>query len=50
MFIDLYVTTLKDNAFTGYWLHDFNTKGIPEKDPYWKPRKIDGIKIDHEQP
>lgn len=49
MFIDLYVT-LKDNAFTGYWLHDFNTKGIPEKDPYWKPRKIDGIKIDHEQP
>lgn len=49
MFIDMYVTlTDNDKAFTGHWLHDFNIKGIPEKDPYWAPRKIDGSKINHQ--
>lgn len=44
MFIDFYLE-FKDNGFTGEWLHDFNVKGIPEKDEYWKPRKIYGSKI-----
>ncbi len=44
MFIDFYLK-VGDNQFTGEWLHDFNVKGIPEKDVYWKPRKIIGSKI-----
>jgi len=44
MFIDLYLE-FEDEKFSGEWLHDFNVKGIPEKDDYWKPRKITGSKI-----
>lgn len=43
MFIDFYLE-FRDNEFKGEWLHDFNVKGIPEKDEYWNPRKITGIK------
>jgi CubicO group peptidase (beta-lactamase class C family) len=43
MFIDFYLE-FKDNEFKGEWLHDFNVNGIPEKDNYWKPRKINGSK------
>lgn len=39
MFLDLYLTVDGDNA-SGRWLHDFNVKGIPETDEYWKPRTI----------
>jgi len=41
MFIDFYIC-LENDTFTGKWLHDFNVKGIPEKDSYWKPRVIEG--------
>ena len=44
MFIDFYLE-FKNNGFNGIWLHDFNVKGIPEKDNYWEPRKINGSKI-----
>ena len=44
MFIDFYLE-FKNNEFNGVWLHDFNVKGIPEKDNYWEPRKINGSKI-----
>ena len=44
MFIDFYLE-VDGNEFKGEWLHDFNVKGIPEKDEYWKPRKIKGTKI-----
>lgn len=43
MFIDLYVT-LQGNNFSGTWFHDFNVKGVPESDPYWKRREIQGKK------
>lgn len=44
MFIDFYLE-FKNNEFKGEWLHDFNVKGIPEKDDYWKSREIIGSKI-----
>jgi hypothetical protein len=44
MFIDFYLT-FDGDSFSGEWLHDFNVKGIPEDDPYWKPREISGKKI-----
>jgi CubicO group peptidase (beta-lactamase class C family) len=44
MFIDFYVNLDKD-SFTGTWLHDFNVKGIPEDDDYWKPRAIKGQRL-----
>ena len=44
MFIDFYLE-VDGNKFKGEWLHDFNVKGIPEKDDYWKPREIIGSKI-----
>lgn len=47
MFIDLYVT-IDGDSFSGTWLHDFNVKGIPETDPYWKPREIQGEKSNHD--
>jgi hypothetical protein len=43
MFMDFYLNIDKD-SFTGTWLHDFNVKGIPEDDEYWKARKIKGNK------
>lgn len=48
MFIDFYLE-LRNNEFTGKWLHDFNVKGIPEKDEYWKPRKIIGKNINQQK-
>jgi CubicO group peptidase (beta-lactamase class C family) len=44
MFMDFYLNMDKD-SFTGIWLHDFNVKGIPEKDEYWKPRLIEGLRL-----
>ena len=44
MFIDLYLQ-VSGHQLNGYWLHDFNVKGIPEVDDYWKARKIIGEKI-----
>lgn len=44
MFIDLYLT-FNNDSFSGEWLHDFNVKGVPESDPYWKPRSIEGKKM-----
>ncbi|NQZ78061.1 MAG: hypothetical protein HRT61_18450, partial [Ekhidna sp.] len=44
MFIDFYLKQEED-AFEGIWLHDFNVKGIPEEDNYWKARKINGRRI-----
>jgi CubicO group peptidase (beta-lactamase class C family) len=44
MFIDFYLE-VDGNKFKGEWLHDFNVKGIPEQDDYWKPREIIGSKI-----
>lgn len=41
MYFDLYATFDKD-SFSGRWLHDFNVKGNPEIDSYWKPRAIEG--------
>lgn len=46
MFIDFYLA-LNTNEFKGEWLHDFNVKGLPEKDDYWKPREIIGLKINN---
>lgn len=43
MFLDLYITVTND-SLNGEWLHDFNVKGLPEKDDYWKPREITGEK------
>lgn len=48
MFIDFYLE-LKNDEFTGKWLHDFNVKGIPEKGGYWKPRKIIGKKMNQQK-
>jgi CubicO group peptidase (beta-lactamase class C family) len=45
MFIDFYLK-LNDNRIEGIWLHDFNVKGIPEPDEYWRARGIEGKKID----
>ncbi len=44
MYFDLYVT-FAGNSISGTWLHDFNIKGEPEIDPYWKPRVIQGVRI-----
>lgn len=44
MFIDFYLEFYED-GFTGEWLHDFNVRGIPEEDEYWKKREITGTKI-----
>lgn len=44
MFMDFYLNVDK-GSFTGTWLHDFNVKGIPEDDEYWKPRVIEGKKL-----
>jgi hypothetical protein len=40
MFIDIFLK-FEENTFSGIWLHDFNVKGIPEEDEYWKPRTIE---------
>lgn len=45
MFMDFYLV-IDEDAFSGEWLHDFNVKGIPEEDDYWKKREIIGIQID----
>ena len=42
MFIDFYLT-MEDDQLSGYWLHDFNVKGLPENDEYWKARRISGV-------
>lgn len=44
MFMDFYLQ-FKEDKFSGEWLHDFNVKGIPEKEEYWNSRKINGLKI-----
>lgn len=44
MFIDFSID-IEYDTFKGVWLHDFNVKGIPEKDDYWKARKIKGLKV-----
>ncbi|MFD0798710.1 serine hydrolase domain-containing protein [Maribacter chungangensis] len=44
MFIDFYLK-FNNDEFMGKWLHDFNVKGITEKDAYWKAREITGKKI-----
>jgi CubicO group peptidase (beta-lactamase class C family) len=41
MFIDFYLK-LNGDQFSGKWLHDFNVKGLPEPDEYWKAREIQG--------
>ena len=45
MFLDMFIS-VGENKFQGYWLHDFNVKGIPEEDPYWVPRDIVGEKVE----
>lgn len=45
MFIDFFIT-IDDDLLNGYWLHDFNVKGIPEEDDYWAPTEINGVKLD----
>jgi len=44
MYMDLFLT-YKNKRFEGVWLHDFNVKGIPEDDEYWKPRLIEGRRL-----
>jgi CubicO group peptidase (beta-lactamase class C family) len=44
MFIDFFIT-LKENTFSGTWQYDFNVKGVPESDKYWKARSIKGHRI-----
>jgi len=39
MSFDVYLTG-NDKKLKGYWLHDFNVKGIPEEDEYWNAREI----------
>lgn len=45
MFIDFYLKP-DDDQIKGIWLHDFDVKGIPEPDEYWRARGIEGEKID----
>ncbi|MEQ8241459.1 MAG: serine hydrolase [Cyclobacteriaceae bacterium] len=47
MYIDFFLT-INGNSFQGEWLHDFNVKGVPEKDDYWKPRAIVGERKSNE--
>ncbi len=44
MFIDFFLSVDKEK-FIGAWLHDFNVKGIPEEDDYWKAKTIQGSKL-----
>lgn len=44
MFIDFYLK-IEASKFNGHWLHDFNEKGLPKEDPYWKARFISGSKL-----
>jgi CubicO group peptidase (beta-lactamase class C family) len=44
MFID-FIITLKENTFSGTWQHDFNVKGVPEHEDYWKARSIKGHRL-----
>jgi len=44
MYMDLYLS-VEGDRMDGYWLHDFNVKGIPEKDPYWEPRMLEGTRL-----
>ncbi len=43
MYIDFYLKVNGDQL-EGVWLHDFDVKGIPETDEYWKARKINGMR------
>ncbi|MFZ6053060.1 serine hydrolase domain-containing protein [Halocola ammonii] len=43
MFLDLYLS-VEGDSLSGYWLHDFNVKGIPEPDDYWKARTFSAVK------
>ncbi len=41
MFMDIYIK-VRGDSIEGEWLHDFDVKGVPEVDPYWKARKLYG--------
>lgn len=43
MFIDFYLK-VEGDSFVGTWLHDFDVKGVPEADDYWKAREITGMR------
>jgi len=45
MFIDFYLK-FEDDQLKGTWLHDFDVKGIPETDKYWKEREIVAKKVE----
>jgi hypothetical protein len=45
MSFDVYLTR-NDKKLKGYWLHDFNVKGIPEEDEYWNAREMVCEKIE----
>ena len=45
MFIDFYLKVNGDQL-EGVWLHDFDVKGIPETDEYWKAREVIGTKME----
>jgi CubicO group peptidase (beta-lactamase class C family) len=42
MFADFFIEP-DEKTFTGYWLHDFDVKGIGEQDDYWLPRTVSGF-------
>ena len=44
MFLDIFLT-INGGSFEGKWLHDFDVKGVPEEDEYWKPRPIIGKRV-----